>query len=361
TIPPVTGAGPDAGSGTGPVVPAVTAPAAAAPGPGFGPDDPSLFGWPASVGGIPLAFLPGSAAWTTTTTVVSRLDAGRDDLAGPVIGVDGTVWDIDGGFVGESAPTRPRDPALDIVGTDDDALFLTQRRSRLDADAFGYQLSVPGPGVYRVRLHLAELWWGAPGGGPGAAGQRVFDVWAEGVPVLVAVDIFAIAGAMTATSFEVDVAVADQALDLWFAASADVPSVAAIEVLVPGSGAGAAMVAVARQSLGAPYVWATSGPNSFDCSGFTNWVVSNVLGVSIGLNQLHQIAYGSAVGQDVLRPGDLVFFQGTHPYLAGVSHVGIYVGDGQFIHASAGAGAVVVSDLTWGYYASHYYGAVRLV
>ena len=83
--------------------------------------------------------------------------------------------------------------------------------------------------------------------------------------------------------------------------------------------------------------------------------------VSNGLNEPHQIAFVTAVGRDVLRAGDLVFFQGTHPYLAGVSHVGIYVGEGQFIHASAGAGAVIISDLTWGYYAPTYDGAVRLV
>jgi len=293
--------------------------------------------------------------------VVARIDAGKDVPAGPSLGVDGRIWDVDGGFTAESAPTRPRDTVLEMLDTDDGALYLTQWRARLDTDAFGYTIAVPAPGVYTVRLHLAEIWWGAPGGGPGKVGQRVFDVWAEGVPILSDLDIFAMVGAMTATVVEVDITLTDPGLELWFAASADVPLVAAVEVIVPGSGAGEAMVAFARQHLGAPYVWATSGPNSFDCSGFTNWVVSNVLGISIGLNQLEQIAYGIAVAWEDLRPGDLVFFQGTHPYLAGVSHVGIYVGNSQFIHASAGAGAVVLSDLTEGYYASLYYGAVRLV
>jgi cell wall-associated NlpC family hydrolase len=301
------------------------------------------------------------AGWTSAASPLTRLDAGLDAMSGPYYAVDGSVWEADSGFSWESVPTRPRDPALDILGTDDDALYLSQRRSRLDTNAFGYQIAVTQPGTYAVRLHFAELWWGAPGGGPGAPGMRVFDVWAEDAPVLVGYDIFASVGAMTATTVDVDVAVTDATLDLWFAASANVPAVAAIEILSTSSGAGAAMVEFAKQSLGAPYIWATSGPNSFDCSGYTNWVVSNVLGVSIGLNQVGQIAYGSAVSRDALQPGDLVFFQNTHPYLAGVSHVGMYVGNGQFIHASTGAGQVTINDLTWGYYADHYYGAVRLV
>jgi cell wall-associated NlpC family hydrolase len=231
----------------------------------------------------------------------------------------------------------------------------------LKTGAFGYQIAVPQPATYTVRFHFAELWWGAPGGGPGAAGMRVFDVWAEQASVLVGYDIFASVGAMTATTVDVEVTVTDATLDLWFAASANVPAVAAIEIFPTASGAGQAMVDFAKQYLGAPYIWATSGPNSFDCSGFTNWVVSNVLGVSIGLNQVGQVAYGSAVVSDALQPGDLVFFQNTHPYLAGVSHVGMYIGNGQFIHASTGAGQVTINDLTWGYYADHYYGAVRLV
>jgi len=194
---------------------------------------------------------------------------------------------VDGGFSWESIPTWPHDPTLDILGTSDDALYLDVAPSTIRYERLGYQIAVPRPASYMVRLHFAELWWGAPGDDPGAAGQRVFDVWAENVPTLIGYDIFASMGAMRATLVEVDVAVAGESLDLWFTTSANAPAVAAVEVVPNGSGAGEAMVAFARRSPGAPYVWATRGPSSFDCSGFTNWVVFNVLGsrsASIGLN-----------------------------------------------------------------------------
>jgi cell wall-associated NlpC family hydrolase len=153
--------------------------------------------------------------------------------------------------------------------------------------------------------------------------------------------------------------VADGALDLKLTATGGPASIATIQIerlTTPGE----AIVAYALQYVGYPYVWATSGPNSFDCSGFTNWVVSHVLGVQIGLNQLEQIYYGVEVPKDQLQPGDLVFFYNTHPTIPGVSHVGIYIGGGRVLHASSAYEGVIISDLTSGYYADHYYDAVRL-
>jgi cell wall-associated NlpC family hydrolase len=89
-------------------------------------------------------------------------------------------------------------------------------------------------------------------------------------------------------------------------------------------------------------------------------VTTNVLGVEIGLNQLEQIVYGVEVPKRQLRPGDLVFFFNTHPFLEGVSHVGIYIGGGQVVHASSAAEGVIVSDITYGRYADLYYDAVRI-
>jgi cell wall-associated NlpC family hydrolase len=112
------------------------------------------------------------------------------------------------------------------------------------------------------------------------------------------------------------------------------------------------------QYLGYPYVWATHGPSSFDCSGFTYWVVLNTLGIDIGTGLETQIAAGAPVSQSDLQPGDLVFFQNTFEW--GLSHVGIYIGNGQFIHAENESTGVVISDLSSSYYSSHWYGAVRL-
>ena len=112
------------------------------------------------------------------------------------------------------------------------------------------------------------------------------------------------------------------------------------------------------QYLGYPYVWATHGPSSFDCSGFTYWVILNTLGVNISPGTSAQINYGTPVSRSALQPGDLVFFQNTYTW--GLSHVGIYIGNGKFIHAENESTGVVISDLSSQYYSSRWYGARRI-
>ncbi len=124
------------------------------------------------------------------------------------------------------------------------------------------------------------------------------------------------------------------------------------------SSVGRAMVDYADNYLGYPYIWATAGPNSFDCSGFTYWVTKHVLGQDIGRGLWTQIVVGSPVSYGSLKPGDLVFFQNTYTW--GLSHVGIYIGNNQFIHAENEDTGVRISSLTSTYYSTRYYGAVRL-
>jgi cell wall-associated NlpC family hydrolase len=201
----------------------------------------------------------------------------------------------------------------------------------------------------------------ADGAGGYLGGQQVLTVNLEGgAPELAGWDAYATDGSTRGVVITLAVAVRDGVLDVEIAASAGQAAIAALEVVAPGANAGQALVDFALGYVGYPYVWATAGPSSFDCSGFTDWVAANVLGVHLGLNQLEQIVYGTPVAQGELQPGDLVFFFDTHPYLAGVSHVGIYVGGGRFVHASAAIGTVAVSDLTTGYYAARYYAAVRI-
>jgi cell wall-associated NlpC family hydrolase len=125
-----------------------------------------------------------------------------------------------------------------------------------------------------------------------------------------------------------------------------------------GGATGNAIVDYAMRYLGYPYVWATHGPSSFDCSGFTYWVVLNVLGRDIGAGTWTQVSAGTSVSRNSLQPGDLVFFQNT--YTTGLSHVGIYIGNDQFIHAENESTGVRISDLNSSYYSSRWYGAVRL-
>jgi cell wall-associated NlpC family hydrolase len=100
--------------------------------------------------------------------------------------------------------------------------------------------------------------------------------------------------------------------------------------------AGRAVVATADALLGRPYRYGGAGPEGFDCSGLVQVVFARH-GIALPRTCAEQAAWGQPIARDALRAGDLVFFgeSGDHP-----SHVGIYEGDGRFIHASAGRGEV---------------------
>ena len=121
---------------------------------------------------------------------------------------------------------------------------------------------------------------------------------------------------------------------------------------------GSEIVSLAQQYLGVPYVYGGSSPSGFDCSGFTMYIFAQV-GVKLPHGATSQLSYGASVSRSELQPGDLVFFQ---DYGAVASHVGIYIGGDQFIHASSSSGnsrCVTVSSLAESYYANHYYTARR--
>ena len=121
---------------------------------------------------------------------------------------------------------------------------------------------------------------------------------------------------------------------------------------------GSAIVAEAKKYLGAPYVAGGASPSGFDCSGFVYYVLKN-LGLSVSRTPAAQfVNIGTSVSKDNLQPGDLVFFITSSS--GNVSHVGIYVGNGQFIHAPNSRSTVSYSDLTTGYWSQHYYGAKRV-
>jgi peptidoglycan DL-endopeptidase CwlO len=111
------------------------------------------------------------------------------------------------------------------------------------------------------------------------------------------------------------------------------------------------VVGIAMQYLGVPYVWGGSSPRGFDCSGLVMYVYGQI-GVSLPHSSYAQFNMGSPVSLSQLQPGDLVFFTGA-------SHVGIYIGGGQFIHAPHTGDVVKISSLT-GYYASAFIGGRRI-
>jgi cell wall-associated NlpC family hydrolase len=107
----------------------------------------------------------------------------------------------------------------------------------------------------------------------------------------------------------------------------------------------------ARHFVGTPYVWGGTSPRSgFDCSGLVQYVYAH-FGVSLPRTTYGQFDRGSRVGRWGLRPGDLVFFDG-------VGHVGMYIGDGRFIHAPHTGTRVRIQTLA-GWYGSEFVGARR--
>ena len=109
-------------------------------------------------------------------------------------------------------------------------------------------------------------------------------------------------------------------------------------VAPPSEGAASAVVSYAYQFIGRPYVFGATGPDSFDCSGFTSYVYRNAVGREITRTTYTQINQGRPVSRDQLQPGDLVFTNG-------VEHVGIYVGGGQMIHAARPGVGVIVGPI----------------
>lgn len=116
------------------------------------------------------------------------------------------------------------------------------------------------------------------------------------------------------------------------------------------------VVNAALAQVGKPYVWASSNPSvGFDCSGLTSYAFRQA-GININRIAADQYSNGTPVSKDNLVRGDLVFFS----YGGGIGHVGLYIGNGQFVHAANYSTGVIVSNLN-GYYSNVYAGAVRVI
>jgi cell wall-associated NlpC family hydrolase len=119
------------------------------------------------------------------------------------------------------------------------------------------------------------------------------------------------------------------------------------------SGVGLRVTRFARHLLGIPYRYGGSTPSTgFDCSGFVRFVYSH-FGVTLPHSTYADFDLGTPISRNSLRPGDLVFFDS-------VGHVGLYIGNGRFIHAPHTGLRVMVSSLSESWYATRYDGARRL-
>ena len=124
------------------------------------------------------------------------------------------------------------------------------------------------------------------------------------------------------------------------------------------SAAGDTLVETAMKYLGCPYVYGGTTPSGFDCSGFVQYVCKEV-GISVTRTAASIYASdGVAVDKSALQPGDILCFSSSSE---SIGHVGIYIGNGEFIHASNANTGVIVSPLDMDYWAAHYVGAKRVV
>ena len=124
-----------------------------------------------------------------------------------------------------------------------------------------------------------------------------------------------------------------------------------------GLKAGQKIVDAAMQYIDVPYVWGGTSSRGFDCSGLVYYVYKEC-GYTINRTAASIYDNGDYVEKDELQPGDAICFSS---YSQSIGHVGIYIGDGQFIHASSGSGRVIISGLDESYYARRYVGARRIV
>ncbi|MDF2636501.1 MAG: hypothetical protein K0R78_3375, partial [Pelosinus sp.] len=121
---------------------------------------------------------------------------------------------------------------------------------------------------------------------------------------------------------------------------------------------GNAIIATAKTYMGVPYVFGGESPTTgLDCSSFTQLVMKKN-GITLPRTAAEQYSTGTAVDKANLQIGDLVFFT---TYKPGASHVGFYMGNQQFIHASSAAKQVTISSLDESYYTEHYIGSRRYI
>lgn len=125
-----------------------------------------------------------------------------------------------------------------------------------------------------------------------------------------------------------------------------------------GTATGAEILSKAQSYLGTPYVYGGASPSGFDCSGFVYYVYGT-FGISVGRTPAAQASAGTQVDKASLQVGDIVLFAGTGG--SGITHAGIYAGNGQFIHSPNSRSTVSYSDLNSGYWSEHFYCGIRVV
>lgn len=119
--------------------------------------------------------------------------------------------------------------------------------------------------------------------------------------------------------------------------------------------------AISKQYLGDPYVWGGNTPKTgMDCSGYTKYVFKKV-GITIPRTAWEQSKKGQRIEKKNLQKGDLLFFLTDKKRKIPITHVGIYLGNGKFIHAASSKKGIIISSLNTGYYNKVFKGAKRIM
>lgn len=139
-----------------------------------------------------------------------------------------------------------------------------------------------------------------------------------------------------------------------------VPAITTTAPSVPATSSADKVIQIATAQIGKPYLFGGTLPNTgFDCSGLVQWAYAQD-GVHLPRTAQQQYDSTSRIGMKDLRPGDLVFFAGTYNSGSIVSHVGIYIGNGQMINAPTEGQNVQILPVFTGYWGSHFYGGGRV-
>ncbi len=166
---------------------------------------------------------------TPNLPVVLRINAG-----GSQVSYGDSVFTADVYFSGNDGKSYSNGKVTGIANTTQDEIYRTERSTNQDLQSFGYDVPLTN-GEYVVKLHFAEIYFGATGGGPGGSNKRVFSATLEGAPIITDLDINAEVGPMTALVKTFTTQVDDQVLNLNFSASVNQPKVSAIEIYGEGS------------------------------------------------------------------------------------------------------------------------------
>ncbi len=275
----------------------------------------------------------GDAAASEVPIAVNTANGPLGMRANPWSGAEIVTWIPDGAWIEVLAPA-----VFDEAGIGWSQVRYGGMTGYAAADYLGYDTI----GSY---IQSTGLWVGAlavvSGTGGDGVNLRVEPVWGDVIAVL----------PEGAVGDVIDGPLYDEEGSAWYMLATDYGSgwvhggylSGATSSNMGASGGGSALVNLAWSYVGTPYLWGGITPNGFDCSGLTYYLLNEVLGYDFSRVIEIQMDSGYWVSSDALVPGDLVFFQNTYTW--GLSHVGIYIGNGQMISASGEHYGVGVSNL----------------